>query len=692
MRRAAVLFVLLALLYCGAGLLPGRVLGPVDMVADAGAWKGDLVSRVRVSNSLLSDVVTQFMAWDAETLRLLRLGEMPWRNRWAGEGAPLFANPQTALLSPFTWPRLLFGDTGWALCAILRFVVAALSMRWLARAMGATPFAATLSAFVYATSGYAVLWLLYPLANVVAVLPALGAAALEGRRGLVVLFAALATIGGHPETLSCGVLGIAGLVWWASGLRRAAGGGSSGSTTSTGVRHDAVVPYAGLPLAAPRSLLSIALAALGGFLLCGVVLVPFFRILWASDARVVRVAATPPGVRWSGIAGTILPGFLGSPLKGELDLTALQPLPENFILRSEAFVGLIVLVAIALAWRRLPPLFRRGLIIALIGFVLSLRLPGLRLISRVVPVVIEYMTVVFALFTSAAAGPALEGVGGGSQVTGNGSQVTGNGSQGDGTRYPSPGTSSSVIAYTLIAAGLALALGGAFVALPAARPALTSFARAGITRLRARGVLQKPAAVYEERLEGYLAGASTTAVRRALIPGLCWAAAGFALARRRRRLLIAAAAAELLAFGLGFNPAVARVTAIPPPLAQLQRLDPAHEYFAASSLAVFPANLGTLYGVRDAVSYDSLQSRPRVEALAAAGYDRVTQSLPPTPNPALARLGVRWLVTPSGVVEVPNAQHPPPPRNDPPEGLGWGVAVTLVGAVVSVVACRLSAR
>jgi hypothetical protein len=218
-------------------------------------------------------------------------------------------------------------------------------------------------------------------------------------------------------------------------------------------------------------------------------------------------------------------------------------------------------------------------------------------------------------------------------------------------------------------------------------------ARSGITRLRARGVLHKPAAVYEERLNGYLAGASTTALRRVLIPGLCWAVAGFALAGRRRRgLVIAAAAVELIAFGLGFNPAVARVTTIPPPLAQLQQLDPTHEYFTASSLEVFPANLGTLYGVRDAVSYDALQSLTRFEALAAAGYDRVTQSLPLTPNPAMASLGIRWIIMPSGIVEVPNAQHPPPPRNDPPEGIGWGMVVTVLGALLSVVSCRLSAR
>jgi hypothetical protein len=78
----------------------------------------------------------QFIAWDVETRRLLRSGEMPWINRFAGEGAPLFANPQTAYFSPFTWPRLLFGLHGWAITALLKLLAAALCAYWLAREMG----------------------------------------------------------------------------------------------------------------------------------------------------------------------------------------------------------------------------------------------------------------------------------------------------------------------------------------------------------------------------------------------------------------------------------------------------------------------------------------------------------------------------------------------------------------------------
>jgi hypothetical protein len=623
----------MALLYCGLGLLPGRVFAPVDLVNDAGAWKGDLTSRVPVSNSLLSDVPTQFMAWDAEAVRLLRGGELPWRNRWAGEGAPLFANPQTALLDPFTWPRLLFGEGGWVICAMLRMIVAGLTMRWLVRVMGGGRRAAVVSGFVYATSGYGVLWLLYPIANVFAVLPGLAASALllvrepRPRHALLVtLFAALATVGGHPETLLCGVLGIAALVVWES-----------------------------------RRVGRLALAALAGFLLCGVMLVPFAKLALESDTRAVRAAAIPFGVRWNALAGTILPGFLGSPLKGEIDLTALQSLPENFILRSEEFVGLIVLVVILLEWRAVPPLFRRGLLLALGGFVLALRLPLLRLIPHVVPMAVEYMTFVFVLFLAAAAGPAFALL--------------------DGARRTGR---------ALLIVGILLAGGAGFVALPAGRPLVTSVARSGIARLRARGVLHKPGEVYEARLNGYLEGATTTAVRRALIPGLCWALAGFGLATRRRNVVAFAAAAELLAFGIGFNPAVERVGRIPEPVMQLHRLDPTGEYFAASNNEVFPSNLGTLYGTRDVVSYDSLQSHARVEALMAGGLDRVTESFPTTLNAGqratLARLGVRWVITPTGIDELPGAAHPPAPSNDPPAWLGWGVAVTALGLVLAVLA------
>jgi len=48
-------FGLAALIYTGMGFMPGRVLVPLDQMADAGAWKPDPRVRVSVSNRLLSD-------------------------------------------------------------------------------------------------------------------------------------------------------------------------------------------------------------------------------------------------------------------------------------------------------------------------------------------------------------------------------------------------------------------------------------------------------------------------------------------------------------------------------------------------------------------------------------------------------------------------------------------------------------
>ena len=230
MKRAILLFLAIALLYAGAGLLPGRTFAPLDLPLDADAWKPDPTERVRVSNSLLGDVVVQFIPWDREILRRFSRGEMPWTNRFAGDGAPLFANPQTALASPFTWPRMLFGLHGWAIMAILKLLAAALGAYWLARELDVPRDQAMLSGVVFATAGYTIVWLLYPITSVFTILPSLAASSLRLMKhpsihnaAAVILFAALATAGGHPETLVIGVAGIWLFLAWEGEKRRELG-------------------------------------------------------------------------------------------------------------------------------------------------------------------------------------------------------------------------------------------------------------------------------------------------------------------------------------------------------------------------------------------------------------------------------------------------------------------------------------
>ena len=93
------LFLIVSLLYVGPAFVPGHLFVPLDIPRDFEAWKPSVLTRVRVSNSLLSDVVVEFLPWDTEVVRLIRAGQFPWRNPLADQGAPLFANPHRPKMS-----------------------------------------------------------------------------------------------------------------------------------------------------------------------------------------------------------------------------------------------------------------------------------------------------------------------------------------------------------------------------------------------------------------------------------------------------------------------------------------------------------------------------------------------------------------------------------------------------------------
>jgi uncharacterized membrane protein YeaQ/YmgE (transglycosylase-associated protein family) len=667
MRRATLIFLAVALLYAGPGLLPGRTFAPLDIPLDFDAWKHDPTRRVRVSNTLLTDVVVQFVPWDREILRLAAEGEWPWTNRWAGDGGPLFANPQTALFSPFIWPRLLFGLDGWALMAILKLLAAMLCAYWLARELDVPQPQAIFSGIVYATAGYTICWLLYPITGVFTLLAGLAAAALRLMKlpsihnaALVVLFAALCTAGGHPETLFLGTLGVWIFLAWEAEKRRDLG-------------LAAIVPS--------------TVGALLGFLLLAVQLAPFLTILGNSYAGVLRPAIAHP-FRGFGVISQVLPGILGSPLRGELDLTAL-PLAENFNLRAGGFIGAIVLLAIALAWRDLAPSLRRGLIVGAAALVLSWYPPGVWAVVRHVPVLrvltLEYGVALFVLFGSMAAGPAM---------------------------FLLASRQRRKIGTALALAGLLAVIAG-LVPLVSPRT-VSNVARSGIEVLRERGHLRQEAAVYEQRLAYYLSAAGATTLRRLALPGACWLLAGVALVlplRRRGALVTLAAAGELFAFGVGFNPAVPMTNVPPEPEAirEIRLRDPARRFLLAEHFEVFPANLSTLYGVRDALSYDALNTKQRVQQLLPRGYDPLLHTFNPILAPKeverLGSLGVRWVLSRGdvagavrvagppppavGVYEVPNAQPVPMPPNHRPPGLILGMIITLLAAAATAGWLRL---
>jgi hypothetical protein len=363
---------------------------------------------------------------------------------------------------------------------------------------------------------------------------------------------------------------------------------------------------------------------------------------------------------------------------------------ENFSLRAGGYIGALVLLALVLAWRELTPSLRRGLIIGTVALVLSWYPPGLWPALRHTPVLrvltLEYCVALFVLFGAIAAGPALAIL---------------------------ASRRRRKLAPLLVLAGFSALVAGMLPVVPSARTTLTKVARRGIVVLAQRGQLRQAPEVYESRLQGYLEAAGTTTVRRLAIPGACWLLAGIALflTRGRQLVLSLAVCAELFSFGIGFNPAVRMSSPLRPPdvVSTIHRIDPARQYLIAEHFEVFPANLGTIYGVRDAVSYDALTTRARVATLLPAGYDPLLHTFNPILRPeevrALGALGVRFVLSrtdvagatrlpgpPSpavGVYEIPGAVPTPLPSNVPPAGIIPGLVISIVAALASIAWLRL---
>ena len=542
-RIAALVFGLAAVLFTAKGFLPGRVFLPLDLVLDYGAWKHDPNVRVRVSNSLLSDSILEFRPWDHEVRRLVGAGQFPWRNVWVGDGEHLFANPEASLLFPLTWLRVATGDRGWALNAFLKLFLAGLGMWWLARVATKCDWRSALVAgVVYMTCGYMTVWLLSPHTNVYAMLPWLAASALTRRPLATFAFAALATAGGHPETLFYGVVAIAIYLWSARWL---------------------------------------AWAFLG-FALCAVQLVPFAIAASHSDLLAKRLH-TPAPARWFAMPATLLPGYLGSPLAGEIDLSALGA--ENFNERAGGYAGLCALIVVLAAWRHVP---RRALIIGLAALVLSWHLPLLKIVAKL-PGATERLGLVFAFFIAMCLPAALE---------------------------------SLSLRLSLIAIGVGVAVIGLVMALPVAKPMLTDIARHGIAMLQHRGYLHRPPEIYEARLAGYLAAFAAVALRRIAVPGLCLALLGVG----RRGWAVAAIVVEMVAFAYGYNPAVA-----PVPMIELPK---DNRFLITSEFEVFPPNLSTLQQVRDVRAYDVLRSgESRAKPRWLVTYRGIVELPDATPTP-----------------------------------------------------------
>jgi len=341
--EAAGILAVLLLLFFWPATLGGRVLLPADLVFDLDPLWAPLAPEgyTHPGNQLLADQVYQFFPWKTFTRRSLAQGTLPLWNPYTAGGQPFVGNGQSALFDPFNLLGRLFPlYTSYVVVAFLRLFVAGLSTYLFAREIGISKIGALLAMISFTFSGPMIVWLGYPLASVVAWLPAMLLCierALSRRSipytlacGIIIGFQFL---GGQPE-VSFQVM----VIWAVYALYRVFRPGAS-----TGRLENP-------PYTVERGFLTIVLAALIGALLAAVQLLPFVEAFFQSAALsgrevvsgvsvkdlVVRIVASWEA--WPTAITTILPNYFGTPLDHSYWF------PYGNYAENQSYAGLLPLV------------------------------------------------------------------------------------------------------------------------------------------------------------------------------------------------------------------------------------------------------------------------------------------------------------------------------------------------------------
>ncbi len=212
-RTALVLLFAAAVVFYSRGLLPGRVLLPLDILCTYSPWDATAACAGRVAtNRVLSDQVTAFYPW-REVARRNGISGIGW-NPYSFAGSPLSGNGQSALLFPPNWLHFVLPPSwSYVLLAIFRTALALLFTLLLARRQMSTA-AAALAATSYSFSYTFVFWLGYPIGDAMSLIPALFWAA-DARRWLALgAFTALQLYTGQPQTSLVTFLALGVVLLW----------------------------------------------------------------------------------------------------------------------------------------------------------------------------------------------------------------------------------------------------------------------------------------------------------------------------------------------------------------------------------------------------------------------------------------------------------------------------------------------
>jgi hypothetical protein len=210
-RAAALVLLLLPLVFTGRALLTGRVYAPVELAYTTeplNAYRTEM-GVPQPQNRMLSDITFQMIPWREALRSSIGHGEWPLWNRFEGCGDALAGGAQAAPFSPFTLLALLLPvAASFGFSASIAFFLAALGTYLLARELGCGEMAALTGAAVFTLSAPIALQILWPLGFGWALLPLVLMAtrrviASPSIRSASVLttILTLEVLSGHPETL-----------------------------------------------------------------------------------------------------------------------------------------------------------------------------------------------------------------------------------------------------------------------------------------------------------------------------------------------------------------------------------------------------------------------------------------------------------------------------------------------------------
>ena len=210
---------LLALAFLWPGLLPGKVLMPMDVLSLFRPWRG-MALPLPLHNPLPTDVVDYIYPTRHFAAESLRQGEFPLWNPYLFGGYPFVSNLQAGLFYPPTLLSYLLPESlapmANDLDLVLHLFLAGAGMYFYLRTVGGSRLAALTAGGAFMLNGVFVVWLEWHTILGTAVWLPFGWAffelALRKRRLFYILLAsvvlALLLVGGHPQWMMYGAFGL----------------------------------------------------------------------------------------------------------------------------------------------------------------------------------------------------------------------------------------------------------------------------------------------------------------------------------------------------------------------------------------------------------------------------------------------------------------------------------------------------